>query len=178
MVRRMQQTAVHNNAVVLSELPVERSEVSSVLAMLESEPLYMEFLMSPVIFYRKKETVEKKISKAAGLSKAMTNFLLVMIKNHNERFIPDILREYLRIEDEKAGILTAELYYVDESDLEADKKKAGASLEKLFPNARFNFVAKQDKTLIGGYLVRCKNYEIDRSYKGQLRQLQNKLYGR
>ena len=54
----MQQTAVHNNAVVLSELPVERSEASGVLSMLESEPLYMEFLMSPVIFYRKKETVE------------------------------------------------------------------------------------------------------------------------
>ena len=57
----MQQTAVHNNAVVLSELPVERSEVSGVLKTIESEPLLMEFLMSPVIFYRKKEAVEKKI---------------------------------------------------------------------------------------------------------------------
>ncbi len=178
MVIKMQQTAVHNNAVVLSELPVERSEVSGVLRTIESEPLLMGFLKSPVIFYRKKEAVEKKISKAAGLSKTMTDFLLVMIRNHNERIIPDILREYLRLEDEKAGILKAELFYTDEGDLEADKKKARASLEKLFPDAKFDFAVHQDKNLIGGYLVICKNFEIDRSYKGQLRQLQNKLYGR
>ena len=108
----------------------------------------------------------------------MTDFLLVMIRNHNERIIPDILREYLRLEDEKAGILKAELFYTDEGDLEADKKKAEVCLEKLFPDAKFDFAVHQDKNLIGGYLVRCKNFEIDRSYKGQLRQLQNKLYGR
>lgn len=178
MVIKMRQTTIHNNALVLSELPVKRAEVEEALKELESNPVYMDFMMSPVVFYKKKEDAEKRILKLAGEPKALTAFLLVMIKNHNETLIPDILHEYLRIEDEKAGILSADLFYVNDSEIEADKKRARASLEKLFPDAEFSFRVRQDKNLIGGYLVRCKNYEIDRSYKGQLRQLENKINGR
>ena len=35
-----------------------------------------------------------------------------------------------------------------------------------------------DETLLGGYIVRMKNEEYDRSYEGRLRQLERKLTGR
>lgn len=175
---RMRQTTVHNNALVLSQLPVEREEVLSVLRELDATPLYMDFMMSPVVYSRKKEAVEKKLSERAGGSKVFTDFLLVMIRNHNEQLIPDILREYVKIEDEKEGLLTADLYYVKDDEIVSSEEKAREALKKIFPGAKFRFCVEQDKSLIGGWLVRCRNYEIDRSYAGQLKQLKNRINGR
>ncbi|MQN02412.1 MAG: ATP synthase F1 subunit delta [Lachnospiraceae bacterium] len=175
----MSQATVHNNALVLSELPVDKNEVLSVLRELDSTPAYMELLMSPVIYSRKKEAVERKLAEANHFSRIFTDFLLVMIRNHNEKYIPDILREYVKIEEEKDGLYVADLQCARQDEIEKDQECARTALEKIFPGKTFRFCVEVKPSLIGGYIVRCKNnIEIDRSYEGQLRQLAKKINGR
>lgn len=174
----MQQERIHNNALVLSQLPVEREEVLDVLRELDETPIYMDLMMSPVVYSKKKEAIEKKLSARAGGSKIFTDFLLVMIRNHNEKLIPDILREYVKIEDEKAGLFVADFFYVKDDEIESGEQQAKVALDKIFPGKNFRFCVTKDESLIGGWLVRCNNIEIDRSYKGQLKQLEDKINGR
>ncbi|MDY6352311.1 MAG: F0F1 ATP synthase subunit delta [Lachnospiraceae bacterium] len=174
----MQQERIRNNAIVLSQLSIDKEEILEYLRETDSLNEYQSFMKSPVIPSRVKEDVERQISKRAGRSKLFTDFLIVMIRNHNEGLLADIIREYIRIEDQKAGFLDAELCYAKEEDIVSGEKKAKKELMELFPGKQFRFCLMPDPSLIGGYIVRCNGYEIDHSYKGQLKQLEDRINGR
>ena len=79
----MQQERIHNNALVLSQLPVEREEVLDVLRELEGTPIYMDLMMSPVVYRKKKEAIEKKLSaKCSYCYKFVFDFVFLLLMVH------------------------------------------------------------------------------------------------
>ena len=79
--------------------------------------------------------------------------------------------------DEQNHIMRAQIIFAGEPDA-ATREEAEQLLQKKYPDYKIVMTESVDETLLGGYIVRMKNEEYDRSYEGRLRQLERKLTGR
>ncbi len=77
----------------------------------------------------------------------------------------------------KRNILSATLYYVTPpkaEQLEGIKK----FLKKQYHTQAVALKLKEDKSLVGGFIIRTKDHEYDNSLKGSIHELQQKLIWR
>lgn len=161
-----------NYAKVLYELPVPEEDVLQSETIFSQVPELLYVFTSPVIPEKKKMVLIDRI-----FPETMKRFLKVMCKNQAMDGIPDTFSEYKTYYCKEHGILPAVMTCVslpDETQLEAIKQ----FLCKKYKKDQIDLTLLQDPGLIGGFVIRAGDREIDWSLRGRLKRLEQKLMWR
>ena len=167
----MTQTAI-NYARVLYELSVSPESVREAEKMIKETPQLLHTLESPVVPLSQKEKPIQRI-----FAKDLENFVCVLCRYGHVELLPEIFRAYQEYYNEQKHILNAALYYVvlpSETQLEGIK----AFLRKQYGTEDVELKFIEDKSLVGGFVLRIKDQEFDYSLKGRINALQQKLIWR
>jgi len=127
---------------------------------------------SPVIkTSQKRQTVKSVLAdKLDGIS---LNFLDMVFENRREIFIKDMVRNFLDLYRKDKGVLSAKLTTASEIDKE-DKTNLSEMLKKAF-DSKIELEEVLDKDIIGGFVLRVDDQELDASVSTQLDQIKRRL---
>ena len=162
----MTQTAV-NSAKVLYDLSVDRKDVNDAEDILSLTPVLKEVLECPVVSLDKKEKV----------SSVIANFIKEMCKVGNADELSDIFKAYHEYWDEKNHILRATVTSAKEMSQD-EIKSIKDDIKKKYPDYTVELSENVDDSLLGGYVVKTKMEEYDKSFTWRLSQLERKMTGR
>ena len=119
----------------------------------------------------KKELLQKCFKKE--LSKDVYHFLLLLVDKHRFVLFPAIVDEYRALSNEARGILIADVTTASA----ASKKQQKAIADKLeqVTGKKVELRLHEDKSLIGGVVVKIGDRRIDGSVAGRLETMKRKL---
>lgn len=153
-------------------LDVLKMDIETVLSVCETSDDFVFLLESPVVRdSQKAETIQSIFS---GKVDSLTlNFLLLIIKNKREVFIPGICRKFLALCREDQKIKSVRITTAEEiSDETADKLKKLIETEL---NATVELEKDVKAELIGGLVLRLEDKQFDASVASQLKKIKTKL---
>jgi F-type H+-transporting ATPase subunit delta len=132
-----------------------------------------EVLMDPSIPKEQKLKLLDAIGGKIGMFPQVRNFVAVITEHDRLHELNEIIAEYASAADEQSGIADAEITTAlplndqDRIQLETEVGKlAGGSVRAVY---------LQDKTLLGGVIVKLGSTVYDGSVRGQLAQLKQRL---
>ena len=165
-----------NNAKALYSLSVGYEKVQEAEKFYASFPVLKKVLSDPTVSVEKKYKIIDKIFDKSGFDGILKNFFKVLCKNGIINQAEDIFKAYYDIWDEEHNIIKAEaVFYKEPTEKEFENIKN--MLKEKYPKGKIVIDKKTDKSLLGGYVINIKNTVTDRSYKGYLNQLREKLTG-
>lgn len=167
----MTQTSI-NYARALYELSVTPESIKDAKRVLEETPQLLQILESPVVPLLQKEKAVGRI-----FEKKLADFICVLCKYRHAELLFEIFQAYQEYYNEQNHILNAVLYYVTppaKEQLEEIKK----FLEQKYGAEDTALELKEDKSLVGGFILRVEDQEFDYSLKGRINALQQKLIWR
>ena len=147
----------------LLELAVEKKELDqvkldmiTVLSLNAGDSSFSDMVKSPVISSDKKLAVLK-------------SFDLVVEKGRTG-FLPDMATAFLRLYNDHLGIQTAEV--VSTIQLDEDLRTSFKEIVKeVSGKNKVNLIEKIDPNLIGGFVLKIGDKQLDESIKSKLQQL-------
>ena len=167
----MNQTAI-NYGQVLLELAVPREDIESSRQIWESSLPLRQALTNPVIQNKQKNKVIDKI-----FPSSMHSFMKIVCKYQEESLLSEIFQAYDKLEHESRGILCGTLYCVKEPD-KSQLEQIDARLCRELNARQVVLHVQPDKSLIGGFIIRIGDLEIDQSILGSMNCLKEKLIWR
>ncbi|TWP27430.1 ATP synthase F1 subunit delta [Apibacter muscae] len=150
--------------VVIEELQVATENI-------EQNKQFQLFLKSPIIETSKKIEISKEIFKS--FTKTFQHFIILVLKHKRENILLDIFRETLKLNDEYLGTQRVEI--VSAISLE---EETIAKILKSTPKINFEkSIVKNivDESLLGGYILRMEDFQVDASVKTKLFNIKKKL---
>ncbi|MFV0590093.1 MAG: ATP synthase F1 subunit delta [Draconibacterium sp.] len=149
-----------------------KADIQSVLEVCRSVPDFVLLLDSPVVKTSKKAALIKQIfeSKVDSLT---LNFLLLIIENKREAFIPGICRNFLELSKKDQNIKSAILTTASEVNA-ATVEKIKVLLEKEL-NATIELSTHINQEILGGLVLRLDDKQYDASVASQLRKIKQNL---
>ena len=165
----------------LFELAVEENkidafleEVKVILDSLKNNPELYKLLNHPKISKEEKKQVIENIFKGR-ISDEVTGFLTLIIAKERYKELDAILEYFINRVKEEKGIGTA--YVTTAVPLsEIQKKQVEEKLLSTTSYKEMEMVYTEDKSLIGGMVIRIKDRVVDSSIKTKLAQIQKTLY--
>ena len=127
---------------------------------------------SPVIKTSQKRKTVKLVLKDK-LDAISLNFLDMVFENRREIFIKDMVRDFLALCRKDKGIVFAKLTTAGLIDGD-DKTNLSEMLTKAF-NSKIELEEVLDKDIIGGFVLRVDDQELDASVSTQLNQIKRAL---
>ncbi len=166
----MTETAI-DYAKVLHSLDIDKTSVESAKKVFEESPELVEALSNPVISMEEKEKVISRIFD--GLVK---NFVLVACKYGAIGSINEIFSAYNSLLSFYGGVLDVDVICTTEPSKEQQEKlKSFVAKKYAAKTVHLNIV--KDESIIGGFVIKVGDIEYDRSLKGRLNKLQQRLVG-
>lgn len=132
----------------------------------------VSFFASPIIAREKKEAVVQSLF-VEPLDKTTYNFLRLLIEKKREALFPDVVRAYRDLRDEQRGIVEARAKVAYPLS-EAEKATLVQALEKL-SGSQVRLNIQEDRTLLGGLVVRIGDTVYDGSVRNQLANLRERM---
>lgn len=167
----MTQTSI-NYARVLYELSVSPESVKDAKQIIKETPRLLQILESPVVSLSQKEKAVRRI-----FEKTLADFICVLCRYGHAALLFEIFQAYQEYYNEQKHILDAVLYYVTppaKEQLEGIRE----FLKNKYGTANAVLELKEDKSLVGGFILQVKDQEFDYSLKGRINALQQKLIWR
>ncbi|MGZ2369085.1 ATP synthase F1 subunit delta [Ancylomarina sp. YFZ004] len=127
---------------------------------------------SPVVKTSQKRKAVKLVL-ADKLDAISLNFMDMVFQNHREIFIKDMVRNFLDLCRKDKGIVSAKLTTAGLIDGD-DKANLSEMLKKAF-NSKIELEEVLDKDIIGGFVLRVDDQELDASVSSQLNQIKRTL---
>ena len=161
-------TAV-NYAKTLYELSVPAEAVQTTKEIFREVPGLKESLANPLVSFEAKSRVIDRV-----IPDEMKNFIKVACKHRNISLLEEIFEDYDELCRKQAGITKAVMWYVTlpkPEQLEGIK----AFLCREFQVQKAEIEMKEDKSLIGGFILQAGGREYDWSLRGRYRKLEQKL---
>jgi F-type H+-transporting ATPase subunit delta len=163
----------------LLDLAVEKGQLDAVYAdMLQVREVaggsreFITFLNSPVIKTDKKIAVLKSIFE--GKVNALTlAFLTIVANKRRESVIPEMAASFIDQYKAHKNILTAVV--TSAQGLDAATRQKALDLVKAQMNGEIELVEKTDANLIGGFILKIGDKQVDRSVARQLSNLKKEL---
>lgn len=163
----------------LLDLAVEKGQLDVVYAdMLQVREIagnsreFINFLNSPIINSDKKIAVLKAVFE--GKLSAMTSgFLTIVTSKRREAVIPEMAESFIEQYRTHKHILTAVV--TSANGLDAATKQKALDLVKSQLKGEIELVEKTDPSLIGGFILKIGDKQIDRSVSRQLSNLKKEL---
>ena len=161
-------TAV-NYAKTLYELSVPAEAVQTTKEIFREVPGLKESLANPLVSFEAKSRVIDRV-----IPDEMKNFIKVACKHRNVGLLEEIFEDYEEICRRQKRILHAVIRYVTPpkaQQLEGIK----AFLCREFQAQKAEIEMKEDRSLIGGFILQAGGCEYDWSLRGRYRKLEQKL---
>ena len=127
---------------------------------------------SPVVKTSQKRKAVKLVL-ADKLDAISLNFMDMVFENHREIFIKDMVRNFLDLCRKDKGVVSAKLTTAGEIDKEG-KANLSDVLKKAF-NSKIELEEILDEDIIGGFVLRVDDQELDASVSNQLSQIKRTL---
>jgi F-type H+-transporting ATPase subunit delta len=132
-----------------------------------------EVLLNPSISAQKRVAILDKINGRVGCGPQVRNFLAVLIRHERLGALAEILEEYRQEMNRRLSISDAEV--VTARPLEdQERAKLEGQVSALAGN-RVNATFREDKSLIGGAIVRIGSTIYDGSVRGRVERLKERL---
>ncbi len=133
-----------------------------------------ELLLNPSISAQKRVAILDKINSRVGCGPQVRNFLAVLIRHERLGALGEILEEYRLEMNRRLSISDAEV--VTARPLE-DRERAEleGQVSMLAGHNKVNATFREDKSLIGGAIVRIGSTIYDGSVRGRLERLKERL---
>jgi F-type H+-transporting ATPase subunit delta len=132
-----------------------------------------EILLNPSIPARQRVAVLDKVNGRVGCGPQVRNFLAVLIKHERLGALAEILEEYRLEMNRRLSISDADVVTARPLE-EQERAKLEAEVAEL-AGTRVKATFRQDKSLIGGAIVRIGSTIYDGSVRGRLERLKERL---
>jgi F-type H+-transporting ATPase subunit delta len=132
-----------------------------------------EVLMNPSLLNEQKLKVLDAIAARIGMMPQVRNFVAVVMDHNRLGELSGMVTEFATVSDEQAGLAEAEITSAHSMN-DHDKAELEAEVAKL-AGGRVRATYREDKTLLGGAVVRIGSTVYDGSIRAQLRELKQRL---
>lgn len=137
-----------------------------------ASPELRNVLASPAVSQEQKRGVVEKIASRLVASKAVRNFLFVVVDHQRAHLLPEMFEQFLGVLRERQGVAEAEVFSA--VALNDDQKRVMTQTLEKATGKKIEAKFSLDANLLGGALVRVG----DTIYDGSLRNRLNGLRGR
>ena len=154
---------------VLFELGMKKESLQKAQDMLNENKELLMALENPMITKKEKENVVDKL-----FSDDLKSFLKIVCDNDDIDCFDEAVEYYDELKRKTDKIIKAEFDYVTmpkDEQLERIKQY----LMKQYQADEVDLTLKEDKDLIGGFMLKVGDYVYDNSLSGKMRKLQQKL---
>lgn len=135
-------------------------------------PEFHYLVDSPVLKQTEKSRIFNQIFKS-GLNEYTFRFFELLLKNKRENFLKDISRNFLDLCRKEKGIKSA--LFITALPLTASQSKDVKLLVQKAFNAEIELTEKVDEKIIGGYVLRVDDQQIDSSVSRKLESIRQEL---
>jgi F-type H+-transporting ATPase subunit delta len=132
-----------------------------------------ELLLNPSLEFRKRVQILDVVNRRIGCSPKVRNFIAVLIRHERLGSLAEILGEYRQEMNRRLAVSDAEVITARPLP-EEDRRKLAAQVAEL-AQTRVNAVFREDKSLIGGAILRIGSTIYDGSVRGRLERLKERL---
>ncbi|MCX7728720.1 MAG: ATP synthase F1 subunit delta [Bacteroidia bacterium] len=151
---------IYQNAVDLSKIIKQNRELYS-------------FLKSPLIKSDKKEKIFKQLFEK-NIHPILTQLLTILCKRRREYIFPEILHAILVEYKKRNNIVSVELITAFQWDDEL-RKSIIEKIQVLKKSSKIELHEIVDENILGGFVLKTDNEQIDTSIQTQLNQLYQKF---
>ncbi|TDL99927.1 MAG: ATP synthase F1 subunit delta [Flavobacteriaceae bacterium] len=146
------------------------SDIQKLSTLLQNSPDLASFLASPIIDKAKKSEVCAEVFK--GFSAPVSKFVQVVLDHGRESELKPILKQYGIIAKEEQGINKVVITSVVELPKEQQDQiiSSNASFFNL-KTSQYEIINRIDPSLIGGFILRIGDLQLDASIKSKLNKL-------
>ena len=166
-------------AKALLDLAVEKGQLEAVYAdmlqvkaVCETSREFVTFLNSPIIKVDKKISTIKAVFEGK-LNEITSGFLSIVASKRREAVIPEMAAAFIEQYREHKHILTAVI--TSANGLDAATKQKALDLVKAQMNGEVELVEKTDPNIIGGFVLKIGDKQLDKSVARQLSNLKKEL---
>lgn len=144
-------------------------DVTMVNEFLDKSDNLTSFLENPLVKYKVKQEVIKKLL-SGQISDLLLTFLLLLIQRKRSEFIQLIFTNYLELANKLDSILVAQIYSATILT-EGQTEQLITKLQKMTNAQKITLDITIDPSLIAGIKVQIGSKSIDASIKGQLQRI-------
>ncbi|WP_313374063.1 ATP synthase F1 subunit delta [Chishuiella sp.] len=152
-----------------NQADVVYAEMNDVCKIIKESDDLKSFLNSPIIEASKKEVVLKEIFKS--FSKTTNTFISLVVKQGRENILSKIADQFIANYNLANNIVTAEITSAVQLDQKTIDNIVAKAKQTLAAGSQVNVVNKIDASLIGGFILKIGNTQIDSSIKTKLATL-------
>lgn len=149
-----------------------RSDLESLVGLLRRMPALLSFLESPDVGRREKLKLLEN-SLGGRVKRATWLFLTLLLRRERMPLLPDILSEYVGIDEEKRGIQRVRV--ISAVVLEKSEEERLTSTLRGITGKEVLVETKVDPALMGGVIVHLNGRVIDGSMRSRLEELKDQL---
>lgn len=148
------------------------ADMQTLLAAVESSRDLALLLKNPIVNTDKKKNILKGIF-GGKISEVTLAFLNIILSKKREFYIEDITRQFIQSYKAYKGIETA----VVKTPFKLDEKLRAEIMNILTQSAKgkVELVEQIDKDLIGGFVLKMNNRQVDTSIETKLREIRREL---
>jgi F-type H+-transporting ATPase subunit delta len=153
-------------------IDVVQADFQMMDALIRGSAEFRAFLKSPVINAEKKKKVLTEIF-ARKVSELTMKFIILLASNGREEVLPEIIRQYYRLRDERLGILDVKLEAVVPLTKTQEQEIIGR-LEKA-SKKKVRLTTLLNPSLKGGFTVQADDRVWDASVRHELAALRERF---
>jgi F-type H+-transporting ATPase subunit delta len=163
----------------LIDLAVEKNQLEDIKAdmelfskVCEENRDFVLMLNNPILESLRKAAIIKKVFK--GKVQEMTSlFFDIVSRKHRESVLPEMAKVFKQLYNEHKGIITAEV--TTTFKLDDSLRSEVIKIVKEISNKEVELNEKVDEALIGGFLIRVGDKQIDETIQSKLNDLRREL---
>ena len=148
-------------------------QLNDFLATWEGSRELREFFVNPSIAAVQKVAILDKLNAKLGMMKQLRNLMAVLIDNGRIGQVAEVAAAYHTLWQQKMGIKPAEI--VTARELGKEERDALVAEVGKLAGGRIEATFKQDKSILGGTVVRIGSTVYDGSLRGRLERLKEVL---
>ena len=149
-----------------------RSDIELLLATIDESNEFAEFLENPLIRSSEKNSIIKNLFKSS-VNDITIRFLQLLINNKRESYLKNICQYTIHLHKKKLGIQDAVI--TTAQDISAGhKKEIFDYIVKKF-KVNIELQEKTDPSIIGGFILRIEDQQINASLQSQLIKIKREL---
>ncbi|MEO9483289.1 MAG: ATP synthase F1 subunit delta [Ekhidna sp.] len=153
-------------------LDAVKADMESFLTVCEESRDFSLMLKSPIISHLRKADILKKVFTGKVNELTLKAFDIITRKSR-ENLLENIAEEFLHLYNAKKGL--AEVSVTTSIELDADMRKAFETLAKEITGKEPLLTGKVNPDIVGGYILKVGDRQLDDSVSGQLKELKLKF---
>jgi F-type H+-transporting ATPase subunit delta len=155
-----------------NSLDIQKKDIELLFQCLQEIPELLEVIHSPVMKASEKTRLFD-LSFADSFSPLTVKFLHLVLESRREEYLPGICRYFLNLIKAEQGIQSAELVTAAPLDEKLRQSIIGLITKKF--KSKIDLHEKVDGSLIGGFILRVGDQQLDASLSSKLEKIKNEL---